>query len=125
MELNDFFNSINKTKKDIVGTDEKAERVYVPYVINKSLSYHKDAIFHANFMNAMPILDKKMQYHYYLHGISKGSRYGKWHKDEDSRIEPIMAFYGYSRTRAKEVANILSDGQFEALKQALNRGGKP
>lgn len=125
MELNDFFNSINKSKKDIVGKDEKAERAYIPYVMNKSLSYHKDAIFHANFMNFMPQLDKKMQYDYYLYGISKGSRYGKWHKDEDGRIEPIMAFYGYSRTRAKEVSKILSDDQIEALQKALNRGGKP
>jgi hypothetical protein len=124
MDLTDFFNSINKTKKNIVSGDEKAEKFYIPFVVNKSLSYHKDAIFHSNFMNERSYLDKRMQYEYFLHALPKANRYGKWHKDEDGRIEPIMEFYGYSKTRAKEVLKILSDSQIEAIKEALNKGGK-
>ncbi len=125
MDLNEFFNSINKSKKDIMSGDEKAEKHYIPYVINKSMSYHKDTIFRSNFMNSMSNLDKKMQYHYYLYSLPKGTRYAKWHKEEDSRIELLMAFYGYSKGKAKEVLGILSDSQLEAIKQALYRGGKP
>jgi hypothetical protein len=124
MDLKDFFESINKSKKNII-SDEKSEKCYIPYVINKSFSYHKDSIFYSNMMNRWSNLDKKMQYDYYLYGLPKGQRYAKWHKDEDSSVEPIMAYYGYSRDRAREVARILSNDQIEAIKQALNTGGKP
>ena len=123
MDLSEFFNSINKTKVDLLKKDPGAEKNYVPFVVNKSLSYHADAVFHANTMNGLPLLDKKMQYDYFLHRLTKGVRYGKWHKDEDTSLEPIMAFYGYSKTRAKEVARLLSGEQLEAIKEALNTGG--
>jgi len=124
MELTDFFNSINKTKKNIV-TDDRSERCYVPYVVNKSLSYHKDAIFHVNLMNSNPGLDKKLQYDYYLYGLPKGQRYGKWHKPENGSIGLIMAFYGYSKAKAHEVAKMLSDDQIKAIEGAMYHGGKP
>lgn len=123
MDLSDIFNSINKTKKNIL-ENEASERVYIPFVVNKSLSYHKDTLFHANFMNIRPYLAKKMQYEYYLNAIPKGNRYGKWHKDEDSRIEPIMAYYGYSRKKAKEISALITETHLEVIKEALNRGGK-
>ena len=124
MDLGEYLNSINKSKKDIIGSNEQGERGYIPFIINKSLSYHKDAIFHANFMNLKPNLDKKMQYDYYLHSLPKGNRYAKWHKDDKPSIEPIMEFYGYSRSKAMEVAKILSESQLEAIKESLNKGGK-
>ena len=123
MDISDFLNSINKTKEDVI-QDERDERSYVPYVINKCLSYHKDCIFYSNLMNQRSHLDKKLQYDYYRGMVKKGNRYGKWHKPEVSHIESIMAYYGYSRVRAEEVAQILSESQIEALKQALERGGK-
>lgn len=123
MDLSDIFNSINKTKKNIL-ENETSEKIYIPYVVNKNLSYHKDTLFHSNFMNLRPHLAKKMQYEYYLNGIPKGNRYAKWHKDEDPRIEPIMAYYGYSKKKAKEISALISEIDLEAIKQALNRGGK-
>ena len=124
MDLGEYLNSINKTKKNIIGLNEQAERGYIPFVVNKSLSYHKDAIFHANFMNLKPNLDKKLQYEYYLEALPKANRYAKCHKDDKASIEPIMEFYGYSRARAMEAAQILSDSQIEAIKESLNKGGK-
>lgn len=123
MDLSDFFNSINKTKKNII-EDDRSEKAYVPFVVNKSLSYHKDCIFHVNLMNMNPLLDRKMQYEYLLYALPKASRYGKWHKADGERIEPIMAFYGYSRSKAMEVAAILTDKQLDSIKEALNTGGK-
>jgi hypothetical protein len=123
MDLSDFFNSINKTKKSVI-TDERSERLYVPYVVNKSMSYHKDAIFHSNLINGVPGLDRKMQYDYYLYALPKASRYGKWQKPDNSPIESIMAFYGYSRDKAEQVAQILTESQLKAIQEHLNTGGK-
>lgn len=123
MDLTDFFNSINKTKKNII-TDDKSERFYVPYIINKSMSYHKDSIFHSNMMNMNPMLDKKIQYDYYLYSLPKASRYAKWQKPEESDIGAIMTLYGFSRQKAMEVRQLLSKSQMQDIAQATNTGGK-
>lgn len=124
MDLSDFFNSINKTKINVV-TDDRSEKAYVPYVMNKSFSYHKDAVFHSNLMNGNPILDKKMQYDYYLYTLSKASRFGKWQKADDSILEPVMTYYGYSMAKARQVMGLLPESHLEALKRATDQGGKP
>lgn len=123
MDLSDFFNSINKTKKNII-TDEKSERFYVPYVINKSMSYHKDAIFHSNMMNKNHCIDRKMQYDYYLYSLPKASRYAKWQKPEEVSLEAIMALYGLSRAKAIQASQLLSEIQKQAIAEAMNPGGK-
>lgn len=123
MNLSDFFESINKTKKNII-LDEKSEKFYVPYVVNKSMSYHKDALYHSNILNSLPNLDNKMQYDYYLNSLQKGNRYAKWHKDDISQLELVMEFYGYSRAKAQIALEILSEEDLEAIKQGLYRGGK-
>lgn len=123
MELSDFFNSINKTKKNIM-TEETSERHYVPFVMNRSFSYHQDCIFHANMMNRYPGLDKKIQYVYYLETLKKASRYAKWQKPTETRVESVMAYYGYSRQRAMEVLPILTDSHLETIQEHLNTGGK-
>lgn len=124
MELGDILTSLNKTKENLLAKDEKAEKSYVPFVINKCYSYHLDTLFQANFLNQMPFLDKKMQYEYYLNGITKKTRFCKWIKPQEIALEAIMGYYGYSRTRAMEVMDILSESQLEAIKKAMDRGGK-
>lgn len=123
MDLSEFFNSINKTKKNVI-QDDRDEKSYVPYVMNKSFSYHKDAIFHVNLMNEKACLDRKLQYDYYLMALPKANRYGKWHKPDISPIEPIMEYYGYSRAKAEEVARMLSESQIQTIRDHLNPGGK-
>ena len=124
MELGEILTSLNKTKNNLLKNNEQGEKLYVPYVINKCFSYHLDTLFQANFMNQLHFIDKKMQYEYFLGSISKKNRFCKWIKPEEGDIEAIMAFYGYSKTRAIEVARILSDDQLKALKAKTSHGGK-
>ena len=44
--------------------DDLQEKAYVPFVINRSLSYFPDTILYANQVNHYNQLDKKMQFDY-------------------------------------------------------------
>jgi len=120
--LTEFLNSINQTKENILASDPKLEKEYVPYVINKCFSYFPETIFHANRMNMVSHIDKKLQYDYYFHSVSKKKRFSKWVKPEKLKdIEVIKEVYGYSDTRAREVLDLVP---IEELYKFIEKGGK-
>ena len=120
--LSDILNSINQTKVNLIDSDKIAEKDYVPFVVNKCLSYFPDTIFYSNQMNRMSFLDKKMQYDYYIHSISKRKRFSKWIKpEENSDIEIIKEVYGYSDARSREVADLVP---MDKLKDLVQKGGQ-
>ena len=51
MELKNWLNSINQTKKNLIDEDPSIEKEYPPYIINRCYSGHLDAIMFANEMN--------------------------------------------------------------------------
>jgi len=57
--------SILQTKKNVV----ENEKDYVPFVVNKALSFHYDCVLFVNEMNRVPNTDRILQYHYYLNTI--------------------------------------------------------
>lgn len=120
--LSDFLNSINQTKQNLISKDPNLEKEYVPFVINKCLSYFPDTIFYANKMNQASILDKKMQYDYYLYSVSKRKRFSKWIKaEEDKDIEVVKELFGYSDARSREVLDLLP---MEELRLFVQKGGQ-
>jgi hypothetical protein len=120
--LSDILNSINQTKVNLIDSNKIAEKDYVPFVVNKCLSYFPDTIFYSNQMNRMSFLDKKMQYDYYIHSISKRKRFSKWIKpEENSDIEIIKEVYGYSDARAREVVDLVP---MDKLRDLVQKGGQ-
>ena len=120
--LSDILNSINQTKENLLSKDPRLEKDYVPFVINKCFSYFPDTIFYANRMNQMAFLDKKMQYDYYIHSISKRKRFSKWIKPEENKnIEIVKEIYGYSDARAREVIDMLP---MDKMQEFVQRGGQ-
>lgn len=122
----DFVKSINYKKNDLLEDDveQQKEREYVPYIVNKALSYTCDTVLHSNEMNYRPFLDKKLQYHYLLNSVRPKNRFGKWLKAEnDEKIEVIKEYYGYSNEKAIQVASIFSDNDINFLKAQLSKGG--
>jgi len=111
----DYVNSINSTKVNIMKdteNDELAEKGYIPYVVNKSLSYFTDTLLYANEINRHGFLDNKMQYEYLLHSVRQGKRFARWaKKDNNEVIESISMYFKVNRVRAEEYANILNDRQ--------------
>lgn len=123
----EYLNSINTTKKNMMrGTenDELAEKDYAPYMVNRGLSYFQDTIAAANEMNMHHNLDKKLQYEFLLNIVRPRKRFSKWFKkEEDSDIEAVKEYYGYSNARASQALSILSKQQLKIIKQKLEKGG--
>ena len=119
----EFSKSITYTKQDIM--NDVNEKEYVPFLVNRSISYHQDCILYANEMNRRFDISHKLQYHYLLNTIRKRKRFAKWSKPElidDLKI--VMDYYSVSREKAEEYLNILTKSGIETLKKRMNKGGK-
>lgn len=124
MNLSDFLTSINSSKENLIEKEPLCEKEYIPFVVNKCLSYFPDTIFYANQINIRSGLDKKMQYDYLRLSVSKRKRFSKWFKEEkNDNIKLIQEYYGYSYRRAKEVLECLTDDNIRTIKDSLKTGG--
>lgn len=121
----DFVNAINSTsKKDLIADDLDMEKLYVPFMVNRALSYFPDTIFHANEMNIFSCLDNKLQNSYFLNIVRPSKRFAKWVKKQDNNdINVVMEFYGFNRDKAIQVLSILSSDQLTIIKNKLAKGG--
>ena len=123
MNLSELLNSINFSKKNLL-LDPQDEKEYVPYVINRCLSYFPDTLLHANEMNRLSFLDKRLQYEYYLKSIRPRKRFSKWIKKETTDdIAIIKEYFGMSEKKAREALRVLSDDQIKSIKKELDIGG--
>lgn len=120
----EYVNSINYTKKDIM-EDDDAEKVYNPFMVNRSLSYFQDTVLAANEMNRLHNADKKLQYHFYINIVRKRKRFSKWYKPElENDIEVVKEYYGYSNEKARQALALLSSTQLNELKEKVSKGGR-
>ena len=123
----DFLNDINYGKKNLMidDTDHQVEKQYLPYIVNKGLSYTMDTVIYANEMNIRPYIDKKLQFDYLINTIRRNKRFPKWMKpEEDENIKVIVEYYGYNVQRAKEVLPLHSMKELSLIKEKLNTGGE-
>ena len=116
--------SILQTKKSVI-RDEIDAKDYVPFVVNRALSYHMDCVLYANQINLHPHLDKDLQYSYFLNTIrSMKRKFQPWQKSEtDKNIECVKQYFGYSNAKAKEALRILNDDQIAEIKRKTDKGG--
>ena len=120
----DYVNSILQNKKNLI-VDEQTEKDYVPFLTNRSLSYHRDCVLFANEVNRRHFLDKKLQYDFLLNTVRSQKRpFAKWAKSEKSDdIECIKHVYGFSDSKAREALRLLSKEQIQQLKEKTDIGG--
>ena len=120
----DYVNSILQNKKNLI-VDELTEKEYQPFLVNRTLSYHKDCILYANEMNRRHLTDKKMQYDFLLNTIRSQKRpFAKWIKSEKSEdLECIKQVFGLSNEKAREAMRLLSNEQIQQLKEQTDTGG--
>lgn len=123
MPVFDYVNAILDNGKDLVKEEGSAD--YVPYLVNKALSYHSDTILYAEEMNLCPDLDHDMQFHYLLNTVKKYKRrYVKWVKvPKSDDLEMIRKHYGYNRQNALTALTLLTDEQLIAIKNKSKTGG--
>ena len=120
----DYVNSILQNKKNLI-VDELTEKDYSPFLVNRSLSYHKDCVLYANEMNRRHLADKKLQYDFLLNTIRSQKRpFAKWVKSEKSdNLECIKQVFGLSDQKAREAMRLLSNEQIQQLKEQTDTGG--
>ena len=115
MKLSEYLNAINYTKDDLFA-DEEADKGYVPFVINRCLSYFPDTIMQVNELNVNPNVSKKMQFDYLRNAIRKRKRFSKWLKNtKDDRLESIKLHFGYGDKKALEAMRVLSDEKIDEI----------
>lgn len=120
----DFVKQIQGTKKDLM-EDPQYEKEYVPWLVNRALSYQEDCIFPASEMNRRSHIDHKLQFHYLLGVVRSMKRgYPTWAKPEkQDDLETVKLFFGYSTKRAMEALRILTPEQLEQIIAVTQEGG--
>lgn len=116
----DFISAINFTKDESFVEDD-----YVPYVINKGLSFFADTVLYANEMNLRGDIPKNQQFKFLLNTITKRKRFAKWDKNvplsDDLKI--VSDYYGFSIEKAREALRILTPEQISIIKNKNYIGG--
>ena len=125
-ELKDYLNAINHQKIDLMDSDDEFwEKKYPTYIVNKALSSFSDCILHANEMNKMHHLDKRLQFQFFLNSIGSKKRFSKWLRSyKIKNLEYVKEYYGYNNEKARQALDILNDEQLERIKRTIDRGGK-
>lgn len=120
----DFVNQILQGKENLI-VDEDTENDYAPFLVNRSLSYHKDCILFANEMNRRHFLDKKLQNDFLLNTVRSRKRpFVKWAKPEKvDDLTSIKNYFGFSEQKAREALSLLSESDIATIKQKLDVGG--
>ena len=124
IELKDWLNSINTSKINLIDEDPTIENKYLPYIVNRCLSGHVDAVMFSNEMNINHHLDKKLQYDFLLNTLRSKRRFSPWIKKEELKnLECVKSCYGYSNEKARQVLSLLNEDQLTFIRKKLDTGG--
>lgn len=125
MNVFDFVNEINFGKRNILG-DAQSEKDYVPFIVNRSLSYFPDTVLLANEVNLHSQLPKQWQFDFLRHSVPKKRRFSKWVKkvDRTEDLSPISQYYKYSMRKAAEALELLTADQVSTIKREMDKGGR-
>ena len=119
--FNEIIPAILQTKQNVL----EEEKDYVPFIVNRALSYHYDCIMFANEMNRLPNLDRKLQFDFYINTIRSYKRpFQKWQKRETVEdLEIIKEYFNYSNEKAKQAMTVLTSAQIDEIRTKIYKGG--
>lgn len=120
----DYVNEILQSKKNLI-VDEESEKGYVPFLVNRALSYHYDTVLYSNEMNTRHQLDKKLQNDFFINTVRSKKRPNvKWAKtNKDENLQYVKKAYGLSDSKALDALRLLTQEQIEKLKEETDIGG--
>jgi len=120
----DYVKEILQGKKQLI-VDDLTEKEYVPFLVNRALSQHKDCVLFANEMNRRHFLDKKIQNDFLLNTVRSMKRpIAKWAKvEKNDDLECVKMIYGFSDSKARDALRLFSKEQIQKLKQETFTGG--
>ena len=120
----EYVNAVTLTKDTSGLADPTFEKNYVPFIVNRALSYFQDSVLAANLMNERPWLDKRLQFLFLLNTLRPRKRFSKWLKhnvSEDARV--VAEYYGCSLRQAIPLTNLHSSDQLTHMRQRIYKGG--
>jgi hypothetical protein len=135
----DFLNSINEgangktllaeckaDNSEGVADPSSADRAYLPFMVNRGLSYFNDTVLLANEMNRHAALPVKMQYDFLKNTVRAKKRFSKWSKkmDDGADVQLLMDHYCYSAEKAREVLPLLSESALSSIRASREQGGR-
>ena len=119
----DFIKAINDSK-DIMKGNTFAEKDYIPFLVNRGLSFFQDTILQVNEMNRNHFLDNKLQFDYLINNIRPRKRWSKWLKPEKiDNLELVKLYFGFGNEKAKDALEVLTNENIEEINSKLARGG--
>ena len=119
----EFIKAIN-TSKDVMKDNSLAEKDYIPFLVNRGLSFFQDTVIQINEMNIRHYIDNKLQFDYLLNNIRPRKRWSKWLKpDKIDNLELVKSYFGFGNEKAKEALEVLSNEDIEEIKSKLAKGG--
>jgi hypothetical protein len=129
--LSDLFKEIlpdiNHGHTNLIRTGDMDEAEYGRncFIINRALSMNIDTILYVNEMNVRYQLDSLLQYDYYINSLRQKKRWSKWAKaiGPSPDLELIKKYYSYNEQRAREVLDLLTESELEAIRLKFSKGG--
>ncbi|MCP4125225.1 MAG: DNA polymerase [Bacteroidetes bacterium] len=122
--MSDYLKAINITKENIMESDPMAEKEYVPFVVNRTLSYFPDTVLYANEMNLRGGSDHRLQFEYLINSVRAKKRFSRWLKPEKNEdVDAIKEYYNCSYNKANEIVKVLTGDQLSLIHKRLERGG--
>ena len=120
----EFIKAINTSKNVMKDGDTMTEKDYIPFLVNRGLSFFQDTIIQVNEMNRLHFLDNKLQFDYLLNNIRPRKRWSKWLKpDKIDNLELVKEYFGFSNEKAKDALEVLTNEDIEDIKSKLAKGG--
>lgn len=98
----------------------ETEKDYLPFMVNRSLSFSQDAVLPANAMNTNWFLDKRMQYDFLYGSVRRRKRFDKWQKreiEDESLVKSVMELYSIGQRRAIEYISMMTPNQREEIRK--------
>ena len=115
----EYVKAINQ-KKSVENT-----RDYNPYLSNMAFSYAMDTVLLANEMNYFHGLPPECQFDFLYAGIRKGNRWNKWYKEQEvPHLEAVMEYYKYSKKKALEALQVLTQENIRDILKSQEKGGR-
>jgi len=115
----DFAKSINEKTEHLMKVQPETEKDYMPFMVNRALSFSPDAVLYANAMNTNWIVDKRMQYDFLFGSVRRRKRFDKWLKKDDIdelTVKVIMEYYQVGHKRAIEYLSMMTEEQKQTLR---------
>ena len=121
----DFVKSIcSASKTSLMDECPEGRGQYLPFIINRSLSYHEDTVLLVNEMNRNPQLTGEQQYDFLRYTIRPRKRFSKWEKPTPiDNIDVVAEYYNISKKVAKPMMDLLGPDVINNMILELDRGG--